>query len=298
VIAPDGRLPAAEVDPVAMQIRGLTARSHEEQFLVSIDEVAVEGEIADLGDPRFGKENGKLGYFDMYTFLWRVRPGIYFLEPYASNKIPVLFVHGALGYPQEFEALVESLDRTRFQPWVFYYPSGAYLDRISDFLSQSVSRLQLRHGFTRLVVVAHSMGGLVSRSFILEHHERVREDPVRLFVSISTPRGGVASAAKGVEQSPIVVPSWNDVAPKSEFLGALFFEDPAARTTRRHLPAQVHYELLFGVQDQTISLPSAVRWEALREAEDRWPLPYDHTEILRSPEASTLLQEILDREVW
>jgi len=296
VIPPDGRLLPGEVDPVAMQVRGLTARSHEEQLLVSIDEVAVEGEIADLDDPRFGMENGKLGYFDVYTFLWKVRPGIYFLEPYDPHKIPVLFVHGALGYPQSFQALVAGLDRTRFQPWFFYYPSGAYLDGISDFLSQSVARLQLRHGFSRLVVVAHSMGGLVSRSFILKHHERVRDDPVRLFVSISTPWGGVASAAKGVEQSPIVVPSWNDVTPDSEFIAALFFEDPAARTTRRHLPDQVRYALLFGVEDHTISLPSAVRWEAVRDAEARWPLPYDHTEILRSPEASMLLGEILDRE--
>jgi pimeloyl-ACP methyl ester carboxylesterase len=297
VIRPDGRLVGGEVDPVAMQVHQLTVRSHEEQLLVSIDDVAVEGAIADLDDPRFAKENGRLGYFDIYTFLWRVGPGIYFLEPYDPNKIPVLFVHGALGYPQEFGALVESLDRTRFQPWLFYYPSGAYLDGVSDFLSQIVARLELRHGFTRLVVVAHSMGGLVSRSFILKHHEQAREDPVRLFVSISTPWGGVASAAKGIKQSPIVVPSWNNITPDSEFIGALFFEDPAARTTRRRLPDQVRHVLLFGVEDQTISLASAVRWEALRDAGNRWPLPYDHTEILRSPEASTLLREILDPEV-
>jgi pimeloyl-ACP methyl ester carboxylesterase len=298
VIPPDGRLLAEEADSVAMQVRKLKARSHEDQLLVSIDEVTVEGEVADLDDPRFGEENGKLGYWDTYTFLWKVRPGIFFLEPYDPDKIPVLFVHGALGFPQEFKPLVEGLDRTRFQPWVFFYPSGAYLDRISDFLSQSLSRLQLRHGFTRLAVVAHSMGGLVSRSFILKHHERVRDDPVRLFVSISSPWGGVASAEKGVKRSPIVVPSWNDVAPDSEFLASLFFEDPAARTTRRHLPDQVHYVLLFGVEDHTISLPSAVRWEAVRDAEERWPLPYDHTGILRSAEASTLLREILNRENW
>jgi hypothetical protein len=40
-----------------------------------------------------------------------------------------------------------------------------------------------------------------------------------------------------------------------------------------------------------------VRRETLRDAEGRWPLPYDHTEILRIPETSTLLREILDREV-
>lgn len=296
VIPAAGRLRAGEVDPVAEQVRDLTARPHAEQLIVSLDQVAVDGAIADLGDPRFGMENGKLGYFDVYTFLWKVGPGIYFLEPYDPDKIPVLFVHGALGYPQSFEAIVESLDRTRFQPWFFYYPSGASLDGISDFLSQRVARLQLRHGFDRLVVVAHSMGGLVSRSFILKHHEQAREDPVRLFVSISTPWSGVASAAKGVEQSPIVVRSWRDVAPDSEFLRALFFEDPEAQTTRRRLPDQVAYHLIFGVEDRTISLASAARWEALRDAEERWPLVYDHTKILESPELFTLLREILARE--
>jgi pimeloyl-ACP methyl ester carboxylesterase len=297
VIPPDGRLLEREVDPLAEQVRDLTARPHAEQLLVSLDQVAADGAIADLGDPRFGRENGKLGYFDIYTFLWKVGPGIYFLEPYDPDKIPVLFVHGALGYPQEFEALAESLDRTRFQPWFFYSPSGAYLDGISDFLVQRVARLELRHGFDRLVVVAHSMGGLVSRSFILEHHEQAREDPVRVFVSISTPWDGVASAAKGVEQSPIVVRSWKDVAPNSEFLRALFFEDPEAQTTRRPLPNQVNHQLIFGVEDRTISLASAARWEALRDAEDRWPLAYDHTKILQSPELLTLLREILTREI-
>jgi len=297
VIPPDGRLSEREVDPVAERVRILTARSHAEQLIVSLDQVAADGAIADLDDPRFGMENAKLGYFDVYTFLWKVGPGIYFLEPYDPDKIPVLFVHGALGYPQLFQALAESLDRTRFQPWFFYYPSGASLDGISDFMSQRVARQQLRHGFDRLVVVAHSMGGLVSRSFILKHHEQAREDPVRLFVSISTPWSGVASAAAGVERSPLVVPSWRDVAPKSEFLRALFFEDPETRTTPRPLPDQVDYQLIFGVEDRTISLASAARWEAMRDAEDRWPLVYDHTKILESPELLELLGEILDREI-
>ncbi len=296
VIPPDDRFSSGEFDPVAEQVRELKARSHGEQLAVSLDQVAVDGAIADLGDPRFGMENGRLGFYDVKAFLLKVGPGIYFLEPYDPDKIPVLFVHGALGYPQVFEALVESLDRARFQPWFFYYPSGAYLDGISDFLSQRVARLQLRHGFDRLAVVGSSMGGLVSRSFILKHHARVREDPVRVFVSISTPWSGVAAAATGVAHSPIVVHSWEDVAPESEFLRALFFEDPEAQTTRRPLPDRVAHHLIFGVEDRTISLASAVRWEALRDAKDRWPLAYDHTNIVQSPELATLLREILAGE--
>jgi pimeloyl-ACP methyl ester carboxylesterase len=238
-----------------------------------------------------------LGYFDPFGFMWKTGPGIYFLEPYDPDRIPILFVHGAMGYPQEFKELIESLDRERYQPWFAFYPSGASLRGVSSFLTQLVMRLRLQHGFETLVVVAHSMGGLVSRSFILEHHERVRRDTVRVFVSISTPWGGIASAEKGVQRSPIVVPSWRDVASNSEFIREIFFLDPESMTTRRHLPEQVSFHLLFGVEDRTIAARSASRWEALRDAEERWPLAYDHKAILSSPEAATLLGEILTREV-
>lgn len=295
VIPPDGRL--ARSYDIGKMIRAQTFRHHDQQALVSLDAVSVEGEVVDLRDARFGEENGKLGYWDVFAFLVKVGPGIYFLEPYDPDKIPVLFVHGAEGYPQEFEVLIDSLDRERYQPWFFFYPSGAYLESVADFLSQIALRLQLRYGFDRMVVVAHSMGGLVSRAFILRHHERVRQDPVKLFVSISTPWGGVSSARQGVERSPIVVPSWHDVATDSEFLRGIFFQDPETQKIRRHLPPGVSDYLIFGVEDETISLPSAVRWEAVRDAQQRWPLPYDHTKILRSAEASTLLQEILKQEM-
>jgi hypothetical protein len=58
----------------------------------------------------------------------------------------------------------------------------------------------------------------------------------------------------------------------------------------------VNFYLLFGVGDKTIPLSSAIRWEAVRDARARWPLSYDHTGILRSPEAAELLAEILTSE--
>jgi pimeloyl-ACP methyl ester carboxylesterase len=226
-----------------------------------------------------------------------VRPGIYFLQPYDPDRIPVLFVHGAIGFPQSFETLIANLDRTRFQPWVAVYPSGSRLASVADYLSRNVANLQLRHGFEEMAVVAHSMGGLVSRAFILRHHERMLADPVKLFISISTPWSGVPSASAGVGRSPFVIPSWRDVEPKSEFIAELFFEDPERRTIRRHLPDQVAFYLIFGVVDKTIPVSSEVRWEAVHDARERWPLVYDHTAILKSTEASQLLNEILDREL-
>jgi len=297
VIPPDGRFLAAPFGIPRRRLDAFAARSPDEQLLVSLEEVSVEGEVADLSAPRFGAENGRLGYFDIYSFAWKVHPGIYFAESYDPQKIPVLFVHGATGCPSEFAALAAGLDPTRYQPWFFFYPSGMALGGSSDFLQQQVAKLQLRLGFSRLAVVAHSMGGLVARAFVLRNHERMADDPVRLFVAISTPWGGVTSAQKGAENSPIVVPSWRDIATGSAFLGELFFADYPTMRVRRRLPPEVSFYLVFGVDDTTISLPSAVRWEAIRDAKERWPLAYDHTRILQSPELVTLLRDILKRSL-
>jgi pimeloyl-ACP methyl ester carboxylesterase len=291
-IPTDGRFAAESLDPLAMQTARLEVRSQEDQVFVSLDEVAVEGDVVDLADARFGQENGKLGFIDVYDFAWKVGPGVYFLEPYSAEKIPVLFVHGAEGYPQQFSKLIASLDRTRFQPWFLFYPSGARLEAVAHSLTELVMRLESRYDFAKMAVVAHSMGGLVSRAFLLEHHERVEDDPIGPFVSYSTPWGGLASARAGVEKSPVVIDSWRDVADDSEFLRTIFYQGPDSMQPR-DLPKSISYHLIFGVEDQTISVPSAIRWQVVREAKNRWPLPYGHVDILDSPEASLLLNEIL-----
>ena len=159
VIPSEGRFAVDSIDPAAQQTRQLTVRSQDDQVFVSLDAVAVDGKVADLMDPAFGEASGKLGYYDVYTFAWTLGPGIYFLEPYDPHKIPVLFVHGAEGYPQQFSKLIAGLDRKRFQPWFFFYPSGAGLAAVAHFLSEQVERLEQRFGFEQMAVVAHSMGG-------------------------------------------------------------------------------------------------------------------------------------------
>jgi hypothetical protein len=67
VIPRDGRLAIDSLDPVARQTADLAARSPEDQTFVSLDQVAVEGKVVDLADPRFGEVAGKLGFFDVFT---------------------------------------------------------------------------------------------------------------------------------------------------------------------------------------------------------------------------------------
>ncbi len=92
-----------------------------------------------------------------------VGPGLFLLEPYDPNKIPVLFVHGINGTPLDWRTIIESLDRRRFQPWILAYASGLPLEANAKYMIEAVTQLRFKYGFESLFLVAHSMGGLVSQ---------------------------------------------------------------------------------------------------------------------------------------
>ena len=66
--------------------------------------------------------------------------------------MPILFVHGIGGHPQEFTTLVAALDRERFQPWFYLYPSGFGLDGISSHLAVLLERLSVERGLDALAM--------------------------------------------------------------------------------------------------------------------------------------------------
>ncbi|MEE4135398.1 MAG: hypothetical protein V2I32_04920, partial [Desulforhopalus sp.] len=57
------------------------------------------GTLATFDDPVFSQDNGALGFWKPLSFLKEVGYGIYFLEPFDPDKIPVIMVHGANGTP-------------------------------------------------------------------------------------------------------------------------------------------------------------------------------------------------------
>ena len=57
----------------------------------------------------------------------------------------------------EFTSLVEGLDRTRFQPWFFFYPSGLPLEQSAAVLSSILEVAVQDLGLHRVAIVAHSM---------------------------------------------------------------------------------------------------------------------------------------------
>ena len=255
------------------------------------------GTVAPIDDPRFTPENGDLGMWQPLDFALAELAGIYFLEPYSPDKTPVLFVHGMAGNPSDFAQLIAHLDRRHFQPWLLYYPSGARVDSIGRAALRWLTMLVAQHRSPHVIVVAHSMGGLVARSMIdqwVKNTGAQRVVKLDLFVTLSTPWGGHAAAESGVEHAPVVVPAWNDMAPGSEFLRGLF---------ATKLPEECRYYLLFGfeggsmlldgVNDGVVAVASELAPVAQEEAVKIYGFPESHMGILRSKDASERLNRIL-----
>jgi hypothetical protein len=254
------------------------------------------GEIAKLDDPRFASTRGEDGLWTPATMAVTTGFGIYFLEPYDPARTPVLFVHGAAGSPQDWRHAMERIDRYRYQPWFVFYPSGLRLENCADAMNDGVEALHRRYGFQRLHVVAHSMGGLVSRRFI---EKNVIEDGnryINTFLTFSSPWGGHEAAAKGVKRAPSVVPSWRDMENGSDFLDHLFDE---------RLKGKVNHHLFYSHRakrslilpaenDGSVSVASQLRPEAKADAASVQGYNEDHVSILSARAPLTRAKEILD----
>jgi pimeloyl-ACP methyl ester carboxylesterase len=256
------------------------------------------GSVADLNETRFNQENAELGMWQPLQFMKAGMSGIYFLEPYSDKKIPVLFVHGINGTPRDFSALLEKIDRKKYQPWLFYYPSGLDISTIGNGLLGMTNKLWLEYRFKQLHIVAHSMGGLVARSMLNSCREEDECDFVRTFTSISSPFGGAKAAKSGLDYAPVVMPVWRSMAPESAFLQSLF-------TTP--LPNGVQHHILFGFRnastlsgtcgDGTIPLDSQLRDDAQIQAASLHGLDEDHLSILNSKVVAAQLNVILSGKV-
>lgn len=241
------------------------------------------GTVAGLDDPAFTVEQGEKGFWAPLDSFRRTGANIFFLEPYDRRKIPVLLVHGAAGSPQDWRYFIKAMDQSRYQPWIFYYPSGARLNTLSLFLRKKLYDLEQKYNYEQVYVVAHSMGGLVSRSALIEpdHHNQA----VKLFVSISTPWGGEQRAKTGVEHSPAVIPSWKDMEPDSDFIRSVF---------AKKIPDTMRYYLFFGHKgggnlfrqnnDSTVTLESMLDPRAQADALKVMGFNEDHISILNSAE--------------
>lgn len=110
--------------------------------------------------------------------------GLYMLEPYDPNRIPVIMVHGLWSSPLTWMEMFNDLRsfpevRQNFQFWFYLYPTGqpfwVSAAKLRADLAQAQQVLdpqQTTPKMRQIVLVGHSMGGLVSRMQTIESGDR------------------------------------------------------------------------------------------------------------------------------
>ena len=98
------------------------------------------------------------------------KTGLYFLQPYDPDRIPVVFVHGLISTPFDWVKTINGLladpeIRKHYQFWVFAYPTGNPVLYSALRLREELAKVdKLYPNHKGYVLVGHSMGGLLSQA--------------------------------------------------------------------------------------------------------------------------------------
>ena len=116
-----------------------------------------------------------------------------------TQGVPVLLVHGYFANRGCFRPLVRRLEALGVGP-VFaptFTTAFASIERFEAELTAAIERIAAGTGQPRVVVVAHSMGGLAARLHLARHGGA----RVERLVTLATPHRGTALAAWGVGEN-------------------------------------------------------------------------------------------------
>ncbi len=104
--------------------------------------------------------------------------GIYMLEPYRPDKIPVVMAHGLMSSPATWAGMFNDLRgdpelRKHYQFWFFMYPTGLPIGYSASILRDQLNAVHAQYDpdstnpdFSQMVIIGHSMGGLLTRGMV------------------------------------------------------------------------------------------------------------------------------------
>ena len=101
------------------------------------------------------------------------------LQPYDPARTPVIFVHGLQDTPASWAPMINALRadpeiRRRYQFWVYSYPSGYPYPYSAALFRQELDGLaQAYPDHRRIVLIGHSMGGMISRLMITDAGDKL-----------------------------------------------------------------------------------------------------------------------------
>src|ERR1700751_4166597 len=102
------------------------------------------------------------------------KTGLYFLQPYDPDRIPLVFVHGLISTPFDWVKTINGLQadpeiRKHYQFWVFAYPTGNPVLYSALRLREELARVdKVYPNHKDYVLVGHSMGGLLSQAQVTD----------------------------------------------------------------------------------------------------------------------------------
>ena len=97
------------------------------------------------------------------------REGLYLVQPYDSEKIPVVLVHGLMSIPQMWLPIIAQIERDaelrgKFQFWLYAYPTGDPVALLALRLRESLRKVyQVYPKAKSMVMVSYSLGGLLGQ---------------------------------------------------------------------------------------------------------------------------------------
>jgi pimeloyl-ACP methyl ester carboxylesterase len=125
---------------------------------------------------------GTTGFFEPEA--WTDACGLYMISPYQPEKIPVVFVHGLFTTTRTWTVMLNELAgdpllREKYQAWFFLYPTGNPIIFNATLLRDSLLEVRqvldpagVDEAFDQMVIVGHSMGGLLSK-IMVQHSSHV-----------------------------------------------------------------------------------------------------------------------------
>ena len=248
-----------------------------------------------LDDEFFDPKYGEIGLYDPKVFMAHTQQYIFSFETVNERKTHVIFVHGSGGTPRDFKFLVEGLNRERYQPWFYFYPSGMPLKKLGANLANIIrysSARELKKPLS-IIIVAHSMGGLVGLSTLNQLSGEDAAKFIKGYISFNSPYGGIEEATAGVKHAPAVVPAWRDVAAGSEFLNEMYRGGAI-----RMFPSYLFFGYKTGASgDGTITLQSQLEGNVHLRAFKSYGFNATHDGILRDEQVrQVFLQALADIE--
>jgi pimeloyl-ACP methyl ester carboxylesterase len=269
------------------------------EFADLMERARREDQVVPLTHALFSPDAAAIGHWHSAFYLDNYGTALFLPVPFAPDRVPVVLIHGINGSPRDFAELGTWLQDRGFQPVYFVYPSGMALDAAAHQLGKRLQAFLDRHAVERFVMIGHSMGGVVAKALLDEVDVGDDLPSWRLFLSISSPFGGI-DTAQYADRLPRHPPAWDDLIPSSGFIrkvqstpfprGLSFYLFFGARSSQRLMAA-------LGNNDGVLTLASMCDTPVTQAASDVFGFYEDHTSILAAPQMLRRLETILYGEL-